>query len=149
MLVDFGVGKSLASVDELTSEGAGVGTVSYMAPEQATGAALADERSDLYAVGVLAYRMLTGHVPFTGAGSIGLVLCKATYDPPSLAEGSGHSWPDEIEAWLGAMLARRAEKRPKSARIALGRWTDVCASIEGRVPRAMPTSTEPDEDTLE
>jgi serine/threonine protein kinase len=63
ILSDFGIAKVLASSEGLTHIGAGVGTPEYMSPEQCRGAAV-DARADIYALGVLAYEMLTGRTPF-------------------------------------------------------------------------------------
>ncbi len=65
-LLDFGISKLLGGVSELTAEGAIVGTPHYMSPEQLRGRLDLDPRSDLYAVGVLLFRMLAGKLPFEG-----------------------------------------------------------------------------------
>ena len=60
-LMDFGLARSISS--RLTSEGAIIGTVFYIAPEQAQGQAI-DPRSDLYSLGVMLYELTTGELPF-------------------------------------------------------------------------------------
>jgi len=70
VVTDFGVAKAISEstgVSSLTSVGVALGTPAYMAPEQAAADPHADHRCDLYSVGVLAYEMLTGRPPFTGA----------------------------------------------------------------------------------
>jgi predicted Ser/Thr protein kinase len=69
LLTDFGIARDLAGVGALTSTGAIVGTPSYMSPEQVAGDATIDGRSDLYALGVVGYRMLSGTLPFSGANA--------------------------------------------------------------------------------
>jgi serine/threonine-protein kinase len=66
LLTDFGVAKALGRSETLTAVGSVVGTPSYMSPEQAAGRADIDGRSDIYSLGVMAYAMLTGRLPFEG-----------------------------------------------------------------------------------
>src|SRR5262249_57947550 len=63
-ILDFGVAKLGGEASDLTRTGAVVGTPSYMAPEQARGSAQLDHRADIYAVGAVLYRMLTGRIPY-------------------------------------------------------------------------------------
>ena len=71
-VTDFGIAKALDAArmpstgETLTQLGTSVGTPAYMSPEQAAGDPGLDHRADIYAVGVLAYEMITGHPPFTG-----------------------------------------------------------------------------------
>lgn len=66
-IIDFGISKFTATTDlKVTATGAVMGTPYYMSPEQAKGSKQIDTRSDLYAVGVILYRCVTGQVPFKG-----------------------------------------------------------------------------------
>ena len=67
MLTDFGIAKQREGADALTQTGMLMGTPHYMSPEQAAGDRALDGRSDLYALGVVGYRMLSGRLPFEGA----------------------------------------------------------------------------------
>ncbi len=72
MVTDFGVAKALSEAKDdsnLTTAGIALGTPTYMAPEQATADPNTDHRADLYAVGAMAYELLTGDPPFTGANA--------------------------------------------------------------------------------
>jgi serine/threonine protein kinase len=66
LLMDFGIAMALTENVEETGEGPVVGTPTYMSPEQAIGRDEIDHRSDLYSLGVMGYRMLTGKLPFDG-----------------------------------------------------------------------------------
>ena len=80
VLVDFGLFKSLAE-SGMTAEGTSLGTPTYMAPEQAGPNAEVDGRADVYALGVVAYEMLAGHVPFE-AETLLSVLHAHVHDVP-------------------------------------------------------------------
>jgi len=77
MLSDFGIAKLLENEDtrELTATGFAVGTPEYMAPEQGLGKV--DERSDIYALGVVLYQMITGHLPFRADTPMAIMLKKS------------------------------------------------------------------------
>ena len=80
MLIDFGIAKLIGDNLNLTLPGTAIGTPAYMAPEQAEGRAV-DARSDLYAMGVVLYEMVTGRVPFD-ADTPMAVLMKHVYEAP-------------------------------------------------------------------
>ena len=67
-IIDFGISKfsALGSDMNMTRTGAVMGTPYYMSPEQAKGSSQVDPRSDVYAIGVIMYEAVTGHVPFDG-----------------------------------------------------------------------------------
>jgi serine/threonine protein kinase len=83
LLMDFGIAKSMAEFDG-TGSGAMIGTPTYMSPEQANGDALIDHRSDIYSVGVLAYHMLTGRPPFTGASPRAIIAAHMMKEPDAI-----------------------------------------------------------------
>jgi hypothetical protein len=109
-LTDFGIAKALheaARGAPLTATGIGVGTPAYMAPEQAAGDPQADHRADLYAVGVVAYEMLTGAPPFAGAAPQQLIAAHLA----RTAEPLGAVRPSVPPA-IAAAVMRCLEKRP-------------------------------------
>jgi eukaryotic-like serine/threonine-protein kinase len=81
-VMDFGVAKAVrdAGGQQLTTVGVAVGTPMYMSPEQATGSNEVDARSDIYAIGILTFEMLTGEPPFTGPNAQA-VLSSQVLDP--------------------------------------------------------------------
>jgi len=114
-ILDFGIAKLFGSdaPTGLTSAGFIVGTPEYMAPEQATGAQL-DGRADLYALGVIAYRLATGRLPFSGGGVTGVLLAhrdRPPRPPKDVLAGVPLAWSNAI---LRA-LAKRPEDRFQSA----------------------------------
>lgn len=84
ILADFGISKMDGAGDSLTATGVVVGTPHYMSPEQSLGAADVDERSDLYALGVVGYAMLSGREPFAGTAAEALTPRKLSDAAPSL-----------------------------------------------------------------
>lgn len=83
VLSDFGIAKSLEDSTQFTQAGFAVGTPSYMSPEQARGQQI-DGRTDLYALGVVLYEILTGKLPYTGSDSLSTALAHLTEPLPEL-----------------------------------------------------------------
>ncbi|MDX2012650.1 MAG: protein kinase [Myxococcaceae bacterium] len=110
-ILDFGIARlAAAGQEKLTATGAVVGTPSYLAPEQAQGGDI-DARTDLYALGCVAYEVLTGRVPFQAESLARLILMHLQEQPrpleafrPSLGE-----WPA-----LSAVVLKALEKDPKA-----------------------------------
>ncbi|HEU5259783.1 MAG TPA: protein kinase [Gemmatimonadales bacterium] len=117
LVTDFGVAKAVAaSAGEgtLTSMGMALGTPAYMAPEQAAGDPNLDHRADLYAVGVLAYEMLTGRPPFSGLSPQGLLAAQVTLTPDPIIQHRD-SVPPALAALVMRCLAKHRADRPQSA----------------------------------
>jgi serine/threonine-protein kinase len=116
-LLDFGLAKRTISVEEsiqLTSEGSVTGSPLYMAPEQATGEAEADARTDIYALGAVAYLMLTGQPPFPGDNAIKVMIAQASQavTPPSQLRAD---IPADLEAIVMRCLAKHPADRIQDA----------------------------------
>lgn len=138
-ILDFGVSKMKAnaarrSEPSLTAFDATLGSFAYMAPEQVRGSARVDERADLYALGAVAFRALTGRLPFEGSNALTLIALKLDRDPPTLAQTTGDTWPANIERYLSKIMARERERRYGSAMEALDGWRKVCRQM-GNVRR--------------
>ena len=110
LVTDFGVAKALSAalpISGVTSAGIAIGTPAYMAPEQLAGDSAADHRIDIYAVGLLAYELLTGSSPFTGPSPRETLAAQLTRDPQPLHEVS-----PEIPRTLSALVMRCLAKDP-------------------------------------
>ena len=108
-ILDFGVAKILDEGVEVTQVGVMVGTPAYMSPEQARGG-LIDARADVYGLGALLYRLLSGRLPFSGE-SAAVVLAKVlTESVPSLARVRP-GLPRPVADLVTRAMSRRAEDR--------------------------------------
>jgi serine/threonine-protein kinase len=113
-VLDFGLVKSLKTTDaNLTEQGAVAGTPAYMPPERALGGA-AEERSDLYSLGCVAYWMLTGTPVFTGEPTQ-LLLHHVRTAPKRPSDASGLALPASLEQIVLACLEKEPANRPASA----------------------------------
>ena len=131
-LLDFGVSRAVDPRGELKSvlptvENAIVGTPQYMSPEQARGLRDLDHRSDIWAVGVMLYELLTGQLPFDADAVGDIIIQIATADPPAFSALR----PDlagPIEHVVQRAMARKKEDRYESAR-------EMRAALLGAVAR--------------
>ena len=108
-----GATRTSISVDQLTTPGTAMGTISYMSPEQARGEAL-DHRTDLFSFGVMLYEMATGRQPFSGTTSAVIfeaILNKVPTSPVQLNPGL----PPQLEIILNKALEKDRELRCQSA----------------------------------
>jgi eukaryotic-like serine/threonine-protein kinase len=110
-VIDFGISHNPppAGAAPITRSGAIIGTPEYMAPEQAAGDPV-DRRTDVYAVGVLAFEMLTGELPISAATPIATLVAHQTHtpDPPSRRRPSV---PPEVDALVLRALAKKPQDR--------------------------------------
>jgi serine/threonine-protein kinase len=139
LLTDFGVAKALGGSETLTAAGSVVGTPSYMSPEQAAGRADLDGRSDVYSLGVMAYAMLTGRLPFEGKTAADLLTKHLTQEPPPL-RALAPTLPDATVFAVERCLAKDPARRwpdARSLKLALGasedpQLPDTVRAVEGQ-----------------
>jgi len=133
-VLDFGMVKSQrasqAAETQLTGDHAVFGTPAFMAPEQVLGARPVDARTDLYAVGCLAYWMLTGHIVFTGRTAMEIMVQHTQAAPVPPSARTELDVPPALDELVLACLAKNPDDRPGSADALAG----ALGSIETREP---------------
>src|SRR6185503_6167100 len=110
LVTDFGVAKALSAsmpISGVTTAGLAIGTPAYMAPEQLAGDPSADHRMDIYAVGLLAYELVTGVSPFTGPSPRETLAAQLSHVPKPLHELSG-----DVPRSLSTLIMRCLAKDP-------------------------------------
>jgi serine/threonine protein kinase len=143
LLADFGLVKSLESaVSGKTATGVVMGTVDYISPEQGRGRAV-DHRSDLYSIGVLLFRMLSGHLPFTADSPTALIFQHVYEQPPELAAVVADV-PTDLAQVVSRLLAKSPSDRYQTTSELIDdlhtiRVGQPLASAPIRAPTATPT----------
>lgn len=129
-LIDFDAA-CLPDGDPIGTEEGVVGSVHTMSPEQIRKGTV-DHRADLYALGILLFRMTTGHYPFHGPNTDAVLAAHLHTPPPSLAEARGDQpTPPELDALVRSLLAKDPADRPVDARAV----RDVLARCRGEMPK--------------
>jgi serine/threonine-protein kinase len=111
-VADFGLARAYAD-GRVTQAGAVTGTVQYLAPEQIRGEP-ADPRSDLYSLGIVAYELLTGKLPFTGETAMAVAYKHLSDRVPS-PSASVPDLPHDLDGFVASATDRDRELRPESA----------------------------------
>ncbi|MDH3300264.1 MAG: protein kinase [Acidimicrobiia bacterium] len=112
-ITDFGIARAARNDRDLTEVGMIVGTASYLSPEQARGAGV-DPRSDLYALGVVLFEMVTGQRPFVGDSALAVAGHHVSTPPPRL-RSIRPSLPPAIDELVDRLLAKNPDDRYQSA----------------------------------
>jgi serine/threonine-protein kinase len=136
MITDFGIARAAESGMKLTATGMAIGTPAYMAPEQAAGDREIDGRTDLYSLGIVAYQMLTGELPFT-ASSTPAMLVKHISEAPTPIDQKRADLPVDLARAVMILLAKDPADRFPSAHAL------VVALDSGVVPEGLRTSGAP------
>ncbi len=141
MVMDFGVAKAVTEASgrqQLTTAGVALGTPAYMAPEQATADPHMDGRVDIYAIGIMAYEMLTGYTPFHGLNPQQTLAAHVTRDPAPLGQQRAGLSP-ALEAVVMRCLAKRPADRFQHADELVAAFEPLATPSGGMTP----TSTQP------
>jgi serine/threonine-protein kinase len=140
-VLDFGIARVTLSSDaqrdatHLTKVGAVMGTVAYMSPEQALGEDV-DERTDLYALGIIVHEMISGRVPFDADSAAQILAKQITQAPPPLPPGV----PAGLGVLVDELLKKTRVERPPSARVVLERLEALTSSAAGAAVPATPST---------
>lgn len=140
-VVDFGIAKftdKSMGVSSSTRTGSVLGTPYYMSPEQARGLRNIDVRSDLWSVGVIAYRCVVGRLPFEGE-AVGDLLVKICTSPLPVPSATRPELPPEFDAWFARALEREPADRFQSAQ-ALSEQLSAAAGLTSGPPLSLPLS---------
>jgi tRNA A-37 threonylcarbamoyl transferase component Bud32 len=130
-LTDFGIARAYnAALSVLTVAGTTVGTPKYMAPEQGTGKQLS-ARTDLYAVGIVAYEMLVGRVPFDSEENALAIVWQHVNDPLPDPRVARPDLDPRVCRWLEELLEKDPADRPPSARAALDALEEIVVDLLG------------------
>ncbi len=139
-LGDFGLALALDR-SRLTLEGMMVGTVAYMAPEQALGRAQ-DARADLYALGAMLYELVTGRPPFLGDDAVA-IISQHINTPPVAPSWHNPEVSRALEALILNLLAKVPEERPTSARAVREALAAIADAAAAPATAGAPTEVNP------
>ena len=127
-ITDFGIAR-VADQVALTATGQVMGTVQYLAPEQATGKP-ASPSTDIYSLGVVAYEALTGRRPFTGETQMIIAMAQINDKPPAMSDDIDK----RVQELVFACLAKKPNQRPGSALDLANRARSLRLQLEGVSP---------------
>jgi hypothetical protein len=129
---DFGIAKAVDPVATRSGTAAAttVGTPAYMAPEQALGKPV-DQRTDLYSVGVIAYEMLVGRMPFEETDTPMAMLLKHVNEAPAPPRSIEPGLDPRLAGWIEGMLAKGPDERPADAGAAWEQLEEIVLGLLG------------------
>jgi len=116
LVTDFGIARAIqeGSDSRLTATGVAIGTPAFMSPEQAAGDREIDGRTDLYALGVVAYQMLSGRLPFQASTTASMLMKQITERPTPVGQLRSDC-PADLAATVMSLLEKEPENRVPSA----------------------------------
>lgn len=140
-VLDFGIARAKTFTQGHTHTGAMLGTVGYMAPEQAMGARHVDTRADVFALGCVLFECLTGRRAFAGDHAVAILAKVLAETPPRISElrpGLGEA----VDVLVARMLSRDPDERPEDADAVLRSLDElgVFPGIEAATPSVSPAA---------
>jgi predicted Ser/Thr protein kinase len=132
-ITDFGIAKATGKATTagfVTAAGTTVGTPNYMAPEQAMGQAVGPA-TDLYSLGVMAFELFVGHVPFYDTDEPMAVLMRQVSDPIPPARSLNHEIDPSISDWIERLLVKDPKKRTSAAADAWDEFEEIVIRLVG------------------
>lgn len=145
LLSDFGLARTAENTSGLTQTGTVLGTPLYMAPEQATGRPL-DARADQYALGVIAFELLSGHVPFRADSPLAILHQHVAVAPPSISSVRPEVSNEAANILARALAKEPAQRFPTCTEFVTALATALGVSLSGPTapyPAAAPATTVP------
>jgi serine/threonine protein kinase len=128
-LLDFGIARAdreLSGTGDLTITGQLLGTPMFMSPEQALGKRDIDGRSDLYSLGVVAYKCLTGFPPYEESDTVGEIIVSITTKEPRNPTELRNDLPPAVVSWLSKALAKDRNERFQTAKEMAEAFVTAC-----------------------
>jgi len=140
MVTDFGIARAIqeGADSRLTATGVAIGTPAYMSPEQAAGDREIDGRSDLYSLGIVAYQMLAGQLPFQASSTAAMLMKHISERPAPLDQVRPDVPPD-----LSAAIMMLLEKEPANRFPSAAAFEAVMAGDMSQMPARTAQSTAP------
>lgn len=131
-VIDFGVArlKEVSGDPGLTATQAVIGSMGYMAPEQFRDAKSVDFTADIYAIGVVVFRTLTGRLPFVSRSLDAVIRMKLEQSVPPVSSMPGMPHNALLDAFVERAMAREPSHRHPSAREMLEHWWTVMSSLD-------------------
>ena len=130
LVADFGIARGVGAAGgaAITKTGLAVGTPQYMSPEQASGSAAVDSRSDIFAVGCVLYEMIAGEPPFTGPTPQAIVIRSLTETPRSLS-----TTREGLSPAVDAVVSRALAKNPADRWQTAGEFAKALGGAEDQM----------------